>query len=79
MMRDENEVQRTHDILVAVLTGESPSIPASDDTIEAMRIAADILCWVLKHDHNSKFEENMAELETALQRAGGRLRYRSPN
>ncbi len=74
------EVQRAHDVLVAILLREAP-LDLPEATMLAINHAAATLCWVLKHEHNRVFAENLAELELLLADAGfgivdhGRLRY----
>jgi hypothetical protein len=70
MMRDENEIQRAHDILVAVITKQTPAIRMDEMSRQGMHAAIDVLCWVLRHDHNSHFPDNLAKIEDAI---GGRF------
>lgn len=72
-MRDQDEVQRAHDLLVAVLLGEVPGLVDQKD--EALIAAqADVLCWVLNHAHNETFGGNLAKLVRAAERRGYELR-----
>jgi len=75
MTRNENEIQRAHDILVAVLRKETPPIQIDAMALNALHVAADTLCWVLHHDYNPAFADNLALIERAL---GGRFEER-PN
>lgn len=63
------EIQRAHDTLRAVVTGEIRS-DIDPATRTALRIALDTLCWALKHDHNDNFAKNLAALEADLAEAG---------
>lgn len=68
-MRSRDEVQKMHDILIAVVLGEVPvRFPA--DVIERMNYSCDVLCWVLQHDHNDSFEKNVAEMMEEFERLG---------
>ena len=67
-MRSQEEVQRAHDMLVGVLTGEAPDFPGPDKE-ETIAMAA-VLCWVLRHDHNDRLEGYMKDLEEFHARMG---------
>lgn len=54
------EVQRAHDILVGIIL-EPQLCPNPGPQRNALIGAADVLCWVLKHSHNSTFERNLAQ------------------
>ena len=69
-MRDEKEIQLAHDILVQILLGEVPS-PFDDDKYrDALNAAASTLCWVLKHEHNSTFKDNLDKIIKYLAELG---------
>lgn len=68
MMRELADVQRAHDMLVAILIGEVPT-PSADDEV-VFQAAANVLCWVLQHDHNAAFAESLAGIDTVLRRQG---------
>ena len=70
MIRNENEIQRAHDIFVAVIRKETPPIRLDQMQLNALQVAVDTLCWVLYHDHNPAFADNLALIERAL---GGRF------
>jgi hypothetical protein len=70
-MRTETELTRAHDILTAVILGEAvPSAPISPENDILMRVACDVLCWALQHDHNHTFANNLRILEQSLADAG---------
>jgi hypothetical protein len=69
-MLSEAEIQRAHDILIAVKLGEVMVLVPDDDSLTA---AIDVLCWVLRHDHNQTFAENLAGLEAAIAATGAVL------
>lgn len=71
-MKKEAEVQRAHDILIAFLLGEVPiKLPKETDT--ALRIAYDVLCWCLEHNHNTHFAKNLKTLENLAHQKGYQL------
>jgi hypothetical protein len=76
-LRDEAEIVRAHDLLVAILT-ETPAIEMSDEVRLGMKAAADVLCWALHHDHNDNFATNLQTLEDELAKYGGGM-VRRPN
>jgi len=76
-MKAELEVYAAHDRLIALLNRELPTELAPKDTqSEAALVGAlNVLCWVLEHDHNPRFQElldamdeHMAQLGLALER-----------
>lgn len=95
-MRDQTEIQRVHDLLVAIIVGEVPNPatglpanPKADDFgawIESVRLTdpalfwrigevqmranADVLCWILLHDHNKTFARNFGAVEAWLKKGG---------
>jgi hypothetical protein len=75
-VRDEMEVQRAHDILEAVLLGHLPEVSLEGNTRELLSVCTDVLCWVLRHDHNTSFAENLAELEAEIAKCGYVLKQR---
>jgi len=69
-MRDEAEVQRAHDMLAGIILGEVP-LPLPNDKLCC---AIDVLCWVLRHDHNDSFAKNLMIIEMLAAEAGFVLR-----
>lgn len=69
-IRPAFEIQTAHDALVGILhpvPGEATCgirAELEHDQILAMTMAAEVLCWVLMHDHNqpNQFAENLAML-----------------
>jgi hypothetical protein len=82
LKRTFDECQHAHDMLVGLLVGdELDRDPILDDgeqldpaTRMCMRAAADVLCWVLGHGHNTSFAENLEGIEREMQRRGIVLR-----
>ncbi len=68
-MKTQMEIQRMHDILTAVMLGEVP-VQLKPDTKKYLHASADVLCWILEHDHNVAFASNMANLEKYLSDKG---------
>lgn len=76
-MRDQDELQRAHDMFVAILLGECPQLEVGPQTKERIHIATDVLCWVLNHDHNQAFAKNLAAIEDQARTAGYILENKS--
>lgn len=71
--RPVEEIQRAHDLLVGIITGDVPSPVQTPAAIEAMTSAAAALCWVLRHDHNPLFENYLRLVEEHLKEMGWEL------
>lgn len=69
-IRNGEEIQRAHDMLVGLILGDVPEIEVDADALERMNYSCDALCWVLHHEHNDSFAKNLAELEEAFIAAG---------
>lgn len=52
------QVQCAHDLLTGIIL-EPLMCPKPGPERTALIIAADVLCWVLQHDHNKSFEKNL--------------------
>lgn len=68
-MVSENDMQRAHDILHAVLQHEIPGIIVPDEDEALLNVALDVLCWCLQHQ-NGAFAANMHRLEEVAERNG---------
>lgn len=67
-MRTEDEIQEAHDLLVGLVLGEARLQEGwTPESKAAVHSAADVLCWVLKHDHNRTFEGNLEKLRKAAE------------
>lgn len=76
-MKTEADVQQAHDILIAFILGEVPiQLPQETDT--GLRIACDVLCWMLEHDHNIHFQKNLDELMKFAEVKGFALTTKPP-
>lgn len=72
-MRTEAEIQEAHDLLCGIKLGEVKiDLPAS--AMVGLTVALDALCWVLWHDHNVTFQENLDGLREAAKELGYELR-----
>jgi hypothetical protein len=65
-LRDASEIQRAHDILKNIVLEE---IPVKVDQAP-LYASLDVLCWVLRHDHNHTFADNLDGVEEAALAAG---------
>jgi hypothetical protein len=80
-VRDAREIQAAHDRLVAIILNEVPN-PFGEAALESVKCAADVLCWVLEHDHNQSFSGVLASIDNYMRERGlvvhdsGKLRRR---
>ena len=66
------DIQKAHDTLVAVITGEV-EVELSEPERLMFHSALDTLCWVLSHDHNTAFAHNLKALQDDLYAKGYRI------
>ena len=69
-MKSQQEIQLAHDLTVGILLNDMPN-PFEDDM--PLRYMADVLCWVLEHDHNTSFAKNLAVIKTSAEDAGFKI------
>jgi hypothetical protein len=71
-MRPQPEVQRAHDLLCNVALNEAAAGVVDVGTRARLRLIAslDALCWVLRHEHNPRFGQQLATIETRLRSLG---------
>jgi hypothetical protein len=72
-MQREDEIQRAHDMLRAAVMDEVPH-PFDPDVLRAMHASLDALCWVLQHNHNVAFRDNLERLRKFLEVRGYQMR-----
>jgi hypothetical protein len=65
-MRSADEIQFAHDVLVGIILGEAELRGATKEDLKNITNAAAVLCWVLRHDHNTSFGENLKRILDAL-------------
>ena len=63
---------RAHDILSAFVLGEVPGVKSKAS--RELHAALDVLCWVLGHDHNPAFAENLDTLASLAAAQGYELK-----
>jgi hypothetical protein len=68
-MKTQDEIQRAHDILAAIILKEVP-LQVKDEQMERLLGSADVLCWMLEHEHNKSFQENLKRIEDTFQQMG---------
>jgi len=71
-MKSQDEVTRAHDLMVGILLGQVPLELAGEDKRLAIA-TTDVLCWVLGHDHNQNFGNNLTAFELLLEEMGYEL------
>lgn len=64
-MKTELEIQRAHDILVEIILKRAPN-PFEEDAMPFLLANAAVLCWILDHDHNPAFGENLVKIQSWL-------------
>lgn len=72
-MKTEAEIQKAHDILASIILGNVKGLTLPSASKAAVHCAADVLCWVLGHDHNKTFGKNLEALELAISKLGYEL------
>ena len=73
-LRAAEEIQAAHDRLLAIILGEVPNPFPNQRDEWNLRIAADVLCWTLKHEHNRDFEAVLEEIDAFMTSRGLQLR-----
>jgi hypothetical protein len=68
-MRTKAEITAAHDRLVAILLKEVPN-PFGENEKLYIKAAADVLCWVLKHEHNGDFASNLDAIDDYMRSCG---------
>jgi hypothetical protein len=72
-LRDLGAIQRAHDVLWAEVTGDVPFV-LDEHSRPLARVALDVLCWVLHHDHSDGFPKTLATIEQGLVARGYQFR-----
>lgn len=74
IVRTPDELQQAHDLLVGlILDSEMRAVlgPDQDGKILIAMVAnADVLCWILGHDHNHTFSDNLEGIQDVLAERG---------
>ncbi len=73
-MKSQDQIQAAHDRLTAIITSEVPNPYPDDPEFVKLRIACDVLCWCLNHDHNTSFGDNLTLIDAFLELQGIGLR-----
>ena len=68
-MKTHADIQYAHDLCIGIVLGET-SGKFDKQVLERLHIAADVLCWVLEHEHNQTFQKNMDNLLEYLRSVG---------
>lgn len=72
-LRARDEIVRAHDLLVHMVTHPELRVLIEDQTFAALLAHVDVLCWVLRHDHNEVFASRLAALGEAFAGLGYEL------
>lgn len=76
-LRNETEIQLAHDVFSGILLKEVPMVLDPKD-LHHVHIACDVLCWVLKHDHNKAFGKTLANILKAADDLGFEVTMEKP-
>jgi len=68
-MRPASEIQRAHDLLAGIILKEC-DLGLPESHLQRLAAVGGVLCWVLRHDHNTDFAVLLASLEAATKIAG---------
>jgi len=68
-LKSRDDVQRAHDVLVAVILDEVP-VDYDESTKRDLEIAASVLCWILEHTDNSLFGKILSNVEQEIENTG---------
>lgn len=63
------EVQRAHDILLAIVT-KQVDLPMTEEAMVNTHIELDVLCWLMGHNHNQAFGDKLVTIRQTLRRLG---------
>jgi len=78
IIRTADEAQRAHDMLIQLLLDDDlrkrilgpESVDPEGLIVASIRANADVLCWLLGHQHNTTFETNLEGVERMLRKLG---------
>lgn len=69
-LRSFEEIQAAHDRLLAILLGDVPNPFVEPEVLALLNSCASVLCWILRHDHNQSFEDNLRKIDDFLRARG---------
>lgn len=69
-MRQFDEVMRAHDVLVQLLLHRGLGELLEPEVFTSLSLRAETLCWVLHHDHNTRFADCLAAIEMVFAKTG---------
>ena len=71
-MKSFDEVAQAHDALLSILHRDGPIMVKPEQ--EALIMAqVDVLCWLLEHEHNKIFQDNLDIMHKTAQALGYEL------
>ena len=71
-LRDSEEIQFAHDLLHHIVNNEKRFSLLYEQRI-AITSSLDVLCWVLNHEHNPDFADNLRKLKQQLESHGYKI------
>ncbi len=75
-LRDQTEIQKAHDLFIAIALGEIKHEWARKIDKTCFYATLDCLCWVLRHENNPAFAENLSIIEKEVKAKGYERRFR---
>lgn len=67
----KDEIIEAHDLLDGILRGECHPVRFEHGEMEdRARVARDVLCWILGHEHGDEAAHNFGKMKQALKDAG---------
>jgi len=71
IVKTAQEVQRAHDLLIEIILAENRNpLQLGQDEIDDIKAYTTVLCWLLGHQYNTVFEDNLHMLEEGLKKLG---------
>lgn len=67
LVRDREQIQQAHDTLLRVVEDDTLFDQCVNSSMQpAVKAYVDVLCWILKHDHNVKFPACLGTIELRM-------------
>jgi hypothetical protein len=77
LLKSEEEIQKAHDAIATIVLGEV-DFGYPSGALQAAHHCLDVLCWILNHDHNPAFGDNLTMIFQEAERRGCKLTTTKP-